>query len=131
MSLRDLFPKLTEDNHEITSPQTIKYNCVAWAASDTQRWWQPGSFWPVDSTRDDHGIGTLIAAFEKVGYEVCDDGDSEPDVEKVALYGSALMYTHTARQLPDGRWTSKLGRLEDITHDNTDVIAGSDYGEVV
>jgi len=42
-----------------------------------------------------------------------------------------MMYTHAARQLPDGKWTSKLGQLEDITHGTTDVIEGGDYGEVV
>lgn len=51
--------------------------------------------------------------------------------EKLALYGSAMMYTHAARQLPDGKWTSKLGQLEDITHTTTEAIEGGDYGEVV
>jgi len=50
--------------------------------------------------------------------------------EKVALYGSFLFYTHAARQLPDGRWTSKLGRLEDIEHDTPDDVAGGLYREV-
>lgn len=42
-----------------------------------------------------------------------------------------MMYTHAARQLPNGLWTSKLGQLEDITHATPQVIAGSDYGEVM
>jgi hypothetical protein len=41
------------------------------------------------------------------------------------------MDTYVARQLPDGRWTSKLGQLEDVTHATTDALEGSDYGEVV
>ncbi|MCG8587287.1 MAG: hypothetical protein MI757_21490 [Pirellulales bacterium] len=41
------------------------------------------------------------------------------------------MYTHAARQLPDGRWTSKLGKAEDIEHDSANDVAGGLYGEVV
>lgn len=53
MILFDLFPNLTADNHEITSPKTIKYNCIAWAARNTDRWWQPGVYWPISSSRED------------------------------------------------------------------------------
>jgi len=65
------------------------------------------------------------------GYDECTDDSLEEGVEKVALYGSGLLYTHAARQLPDGRWTSKLGKAEDIGHDTSDAVAGELYGEVV
>jgi hypothetical protein len=128
MNLTDLFPNLTGENHEITSPRTVRYNCIAWAARNTERWWQPGVFWPVDSSREDHGIGNVV---KSLGYEDCDDGAQEEGFEKLALYGCAMMYTHAARQLPDGRWTSKLGQLEDIIHTTTEAIEGGEYGEVV
>lgn len=32
------YPNLVSTNYHITSPDTIDYNCVAWAAEDTQRW---------------------------------------------------------------------------------------------
>jgi hypothetical protein len=131
MNLMNLFPKLSAENHEITSPKTVRYNCIAWAAGDTDRWWQPGMFWPVRSSRDDHGVGNVVEAFRSLGYEECDDGTQQEGFEKLAIYGSAMMYTHAARQLPDGRWTSKLGQLEDMTHTTTDAIEGGDYGEVV
>ncbi|WP_145117994.1 DUF7689 domain-containing protein [Rosistilla oblonga] len=131
MNLFDLFPNLTADNHEVTSQKTIKYNCIAWAARNVDRWWQPGVFWPIQSSREDIGIGNLVAAFKALGYEECDDGTLDDGFEKLAIYGSGLMYTHAARQLPDGRWTSKLGQLEDITHWTTEAIEGGDYGEVV
>jgi len=35
-----------------------------------------------------------------------------------------------ARQLENGKWTSKLGELEDIEHDTLDVFDDSDYGTV-
>jgi hypothetical protein len=131
MNLTDLFPNLADENYEITSPRTIRYNCIAWAARNTQRWWQPGVFWPIDSAREDHGVGNVVAAFNSLGYEECDDGTLDAGFEKLAIYGSAMMYTHAARQLPDGRWTSKLGQLEDITHTTPAVIEGGDYGDVV
>lgn len=131
MSLQTLFPKLSDDNHEVTSPQTIKYNCIACAVGITDRWWQPRVCWPIESTRDDHGIGNLVLAMKSLGYEECGDDTLEVDFEKLALYGSGLMYSHVARQLPDGRWSSKLGQLQDIVHTTVDAISGGDYGEVV
>jgi hypothetical protein len=131
MNLLDLFPLLTDENFEITSPSTIKYNCIAWAANAMDRWWQPGVYWPVESSRDDHGIGNLVQAFRSLGFEECDNGSLEVGFEKLAFYGSGLMYTHAARQLSDGRWTSKLGQLEDIIHTTVEAISGADYGEVL
>jgi hypothetical protein len=58
------------------------------------------------------------------------DASLEPGLVKVAIYGSGLMYTHAARQLPDGKWTSKLGKGEDIEHDSPDDVAGGVYGEL-
>lgn len=127
----DTFPRLTDRNHRITSEPDVGYNCIAWAAGKTEHWWQPGVFWPVESSRDDHGIGALERAFEALGYEECPDGSLEPGFEKVALYGGGLVYTHAARQLPNGKWTSKLGKAEDIDHDTPDDVAGGLYGEVV
>jgi hypothetical protein len=59
------------------------------------------------------------------------DASLEPGFEKVALFGSSLYYTHAARQLPNGKWTSKLGKAEDIEHDSPDIVAGGVYGELV
>ena len=125
------FPRLTAENHEVTSASDVGYNCVAWAAGDATRWWQPGFFWPLDVPRHECGIGALEAVFLELGFEECPDGTREPGFEKVALYGSGLLYTHAARQLPDGSWTSKLGKAQDIRHDSPDDIAGGLYGEVI
>ena len=125
------FPRLTAANHRITSPPTPVYNCIAWAAQDTSRWWQPEVFWPIESPTNDYGIGVLEQMFASLGYLECQVDDYEIGFEKVALYGSVLFYTHASRQLPNGKWTSKLGRSEDIEHDTPDVVAGGIYGEVV
>ena len=125
------FPRLTAENHRVTSPATLDYNCVAWSANDTERWWQPGVYWPVDFPQDEHGLGALEQAFMALDYEYCADGKLEAGFEKVALYGSGFMYTHAARQLPSGKWTSKLGQGEDIEHDTPDDVANGLYGEVM
>jgi hypothetical protein len=52
-------------------------------------------------------------------------------MDKIVVYGSAMMYTHAARQLPNGRWTSKLGKAEDITHDTPEDVTSGVYGEAV
>jgi hypothetical protein len=104
---------------------------VAWAAGNVERWWQPGVYWPVKVSRDHHGIGALEEAFHGLGYEECPDARQEQGFEKIALYGSGLMYTHAARQLASGAWTSKLGKAEDIEHDSPDDVAAGVYGEVV
>ncbi|HEY7428267.1 MAG TPA: hypothetical protein VH682_28795 [Gemmataceae bacterium] len=43
-----LFPRLNGTAYRITSPASDVYNCIAWAAGETNRWW-----WPVARTRDE------------------------------------------------------------------------------
>lgn len=65
-----------------------------------------------------------------MGYEVCDNTELEVGFEKIAIYGdSDGEATHAARQLPNGKWTSKLGRWEDIEHE-LEGLTGEMYGEV-
>lgn len=80
---------------------------------------------------DDYGLGVLVKLFQLLGYSSCNTDALEPGFEKVALFGSTLLYTHAARQLPVGKWTSKLGKLEDIEHNQPEDIAGGVYGEVM
>ncbi|HEX4612656.1 MAG TPA: hypothetical protein VH092_30960, partial [Urbifossiella sp.] len=119
---------LTPGNHQVTSLPTTDYNGIAWAARDTAHWWEPGVFWPAPVT--DYGPDALEAAFLAIGFEPCPDGAAEPGWEKIALYAAGPFYTHAARQLPSGAWTSKLGRSDDIEHDTAEAIAGGVYGEV-
>ena len=128
--IRDLFPSLR--NFKITSDTDPRYNCIAWAAQDTQHWWQPAPdfYWPLDVTFDATEAG-CVAAFESLGYISCDNGDPECGFEKVAIYESHNGgVSHMARQLPSGKWTSKLGQLEDIEHENPDELEGEQYGTV-
>jgi hypothetical protein len=77
-------------------------------------------------------VEALIKAYATVGFSVSAAGSLQPDTDKIALYAKdAVKYQHAARQLKDGRWSSKLGKLEDITHDSPDALANAGYGGVV
>jgi hypothetical protein len=58
------------------------------------------------------------------------DDSLESQYEKVALFAKDGRVTHAARQLPSGRWTSKLGSDVDIEHELY-AIEGEVYGTVV
>ena len=80
----------------------------------------------------DYGLGAYVSAFGTLGYERCADGSLEDGFEKVAIYESFSGYVvHMARQLPTGRWTSKIGQLEDIEHAGPDELEGREYGRIV
>lgn len=115
-----------------------RYNCIAWAADNDTRWWWPDAanigYWPPSVPRVET-IDAFIQAYATEGYVPCADGSVEAAMEKVAIFGVMIggdIYpTHAARQLPDGKWTSKLGGLEDVTHDSLNAISGGRYGAAV
>jgi hypothetical protein len=133
MSRKEDFPLLAPGNHRKTSPATPTYNCIAWAAGDDGRWWWPDDFfigyWPDDAPRE-VTLSAFIRAYETLGYSGCDDNSLERGFEKVAIYAIGSVPTHAARQLKGGRWTSKLGKAEDIEHE-LGAIEGRMYGKVV
>ncbi|MCI0701929.1 MAG: hypothetical protein L0241_12680 [Planctomycetia bacterium] len=55
---------------------------------------------------------------------MCETGEVETGGEKIALYALASVPTHAARQLPDGKWTSKLGRGPLVRHNTTHGVEG-------
>jgi hypothetical protein len=126
------FPNLTTTNHRITSDPTPEYNCIAWAAGDTEHWWQPGVYWPASVEGEGYGIATLVQLFQSLNFVDCQKrSDFESGFEKVALYGAGIFYTHAAKQAASGKWSSKLGRDVDIEHDTPEDVAGGVYGEVL
>lgn len=132
-SFSELFPRLSSDTYRITSPASPQYNCIAWSLGITSHWWQPGLCWsPADWPPDDVSLGALERMFASMGYHNCEmHADPEPGFEKVALYAlSGFLYTHAARQLPNGMWTSKLGKGIDIEHRSIHDIEGPAYGNV-
>jgi hypothetical protein len=126
------FPHLRIDRYSVTSPETPDYNCIAWAVHDTERWWWPSpySYWP-DQAPEEATLEAFVRAFQILGFEPCDDDALEEGIEKVAIYtDSQGVPTHGARQLPNGRWTSKLGELQDIEHTSPHDLEGDVYGMV-
>jgi hypothetical protein len=133
-------PVLDETAFDVTSPSTARYNCVAWAAGDDQRFWSPapgpggrllgGFYWP-ETVEMLPAISAVEAVFRLQMYELCDDGSLEDGVEKIAIYGDGWgMAGHAARQLQNGRWTSKMGELADIEHDKPEDVESGLYGTV-
>ncbi len=129
-NVQRLFPNLTDDNHLIMSPKTDNYNCIAWAYEVGNKWMWPGSpdyFWPSGVTGTDE-LATLVQLYLE-GYEECENGEPEDEYKKVALYVKGDRPSHAALQLESGRWTSKLGRMQDIEHDTLEVLEGGAYGK--
>ena len=132
-AIRNTFPNAR--GVEITSAPSREYNCIAWAMGDTARVWWPFSrgtsgeaYWPPGVMRE-LSRRSFRWAFDARGFRPCDDGSLVPGIEKVALYEKDSKPTHAARQLPNGRWTSKLGEAEDVEHDLSD-LKGRTYGQV-
>ena len=128
--IQSLCPGLAGESYEITSPPDPVYNCIAYAAGITDDWWSHGGLhtWPGAPRSPD--ISSLIIVFRNQGYEMCADASAEAGYEKVALYAAHGLWTHAARQLPGGQWSSKIGVHEDISHQSPQSLAGDSYGEV-
>lgn len=126
-----LFPRLS-DGYQVTSPPSRQYNCIAWAAGVNDEWWDPSADgkWPAGLARND-AIGTLVSLYEGLGFTPCDQAAFEPGHEKIAIYGDDGIWAHAARQLPGGRWTSKLGSADDIEHATLGALESEDYGHVL
>lgn len=132
--LEEFFPKLSSGNYRVTSPPDNRYNCIALAAGDTSQWWWPLSdaryYWPPTISRE-ATIDAFVSVFRSFGYELCDGAEVKGGYEYVALFADAAnVPTHAARQLPGGKWTSKLGEAEHIEHELRD-LEGDAYGTVV
>jgi len=116
--LTKIFPKLRRGRFEVTSPEDSNYNCIAWAAGDTARWWEPDPmgayYWPATARRE-----YSIDAYE----EALRSRKSTISLT-VALFAQGDRPTHAARQLDDKTWTSKLGKSVDISHSLEDLSGG-------
>jgi hypothetical protein len=136
-------PNLSDLNGCIVSPSSNRYNCIAWAADDVTRWWWPDAimlarklcYWPPNVPIE-VTFNAFFQAYGTLGYQRCADGSLEHGFQKIAIYGQRNMFgvmepTHAAYQLPDGRWSSKLGPHEDIQHDTLAAVSGPTYGVAV
>ena len=125
------FPNLRRVRFSLESDPTPTYNCIAWAADEThRRWWPFNAYWPAGVPRE-QTLESFIVAFATLRYQPCADGELQEDYEKVAIYAKAGTPKHMARQMPDGKWTSKLGNEDDIYHETLPGMEGFMYGVVV
>lgn len=116
-----------------TSEETIVYNCLAWALGISWTRYDPipkcaGYYWfPGIPRKWDET--TIRLVFEKHSYVIADNYDVEPGYEKVVFYSDANgKPQHFARQLQNGKWTSKLGDYNDIEHGALESLTGPLYG---
>jgi len=131
-------PHLAEDNCEVKSKATKRYNCVAWAAGEDFRWWWPDpmgkDYWPLGIPRA-VTVEAFLLAYGTLGFKLYFDGTHQAGIEKLALYGKgqagAEVPTHAALQLENGEWTSKIGRFEDVYHKTAAAVEGPIYGHVI
>ena len=91
-----------------------------------------GPYWPTAGVPN-NSTAAFVEAFGTLGFEPCGSQALEFGYEKIALFADSLgETTHAARQLADGRWTSKLGKGFDIIHDLEDIGGPPPaYGQVV
>lgn len=124
---------LSNTNYQIISPQIQEYNCFAWAAGENERHWGaiPDDYYyfPENVPREET-LSAYIQAYQTIGYQPCDSEQLETNYEKIAIYvDKNNIPTHAARQVSNGKWTSKLGWLEDIEHE-LEGLEGDFYGNV-
>jgi len=127
------FPDLASSGYRITSEATTDFNCIAWAAHNEEVWWWPDSqyigYWPPNVPREET-LHAFILVYQSLGFIVCEDSALEEGYEKIAIYVKRGKPTHATRQLETGKWTSKLGNIEDIEHETLESISGEKYGHV-
>jgi len=129
-----VFPNLRRGEYRVTSEEDFVYNCIAHAANRKDAWWWPdegeGIAWPEQVPMEET-LEAFTDAYRTLGYEPCGGTDLELGFERVAIYvDSEGVPTHAARQLPNGKWTSKLGEWEDIEHDSLEALCEGNYGTV-
>ena len=124
------FPHLKKST-KASSPPTPEYNCIAWALNKIDEFWwpHPEAVWPMSSPEEET-ISAFQMTFSIFGYEPCENGQLESDYEKIALYAKNNRPKHAARQLKNGKWTSKCGSSVDLEHELHE-LEGERYGQVV
>lgn len=130
------FPNLRTLGFKRTS-EPAYYNCIAYVAGDFKRKWWPDDYppfwsvdyWPAEAPKEET-LEAFVLALATVGYEPASDGAPESGAEKAANYALHGIVRHSALQMEDGIWRSKLRSDEDIEH-TLDGLEGPAYGRVV
>jgi hypothetical protein len=136
-TIYDLF-SLSQVTCVVTSKATVTYNNIAWAADEDSRVWEPDltlgrCYWPPGIPKE-RTLDAFIRLFMSMGYEIALNNEHglESGFQRIAIYiDSRDRPSHVARQLPSGKWTSKLPNREDIQHDSPACLEGIHFGYVV
>lgn len=132
LMVETLFPGLAHAPYEVTSPFDPSYNCIAWAAGDNSRWWEPDPmgiyYWP-DGVPRTYELSSYQAAFASIGFVSTSSETFSDRAIRVALFAKGNTAKHASRQLGPERWTSKLGQDVDISH-LLHSLSGEIYGKV-
>jgi hypothetical protein len=93
------FPGLCGTGYQVTSPRDEIYNCIAWAAGDSTKWWWPdlrgnpdSSHWPAGVPRLET-VEAFREAFATLGYMVC-QGEFTCYPDYVRMWPAAKMLFH-------------------------------------
>jgi len=74
------FPNSVQEPFLMTSPQDIRYNCIAWAFGDNEKFYWPSDlpeyFWPENIEKEE-SIAAFIALYESIAYASCEDGEQD------------------------------------------------------
>ena len=70
-----VFPNLSGEDFEIVDQPSDAYNCIAYAANDTNQRWDPNTddYWP-SWVPGNNLIDSLKQVFAGLGYEECEGG---------------------------------------------------------
>ena|SRR2546427_8820520 len=122
------FPKLRNVPYRIASDKNPRYNCVAFAAGDHERFWQnlghptKGYFWPHGFS-DDETVDGWVRVFRLLNFEVSTKEEAGSGFEVIAIYGTHEgNATHVATRKGNDPWMSKLGKGHDIEHETLEFL---------
>ncbi len=111
------FPNTSIQEFVITSPKDPIYNCIAWAygVNDIWFWPHPYAFWPAGIPKE-LTLEAFVKLFERIGFQICNNGNYESGLDKIAIYEKDNKPTHAAKLLQGDIWSSKLGNDFDVSH---------------
>lgn len=137
-SFEKWWPNLLRTTYTVIDKASMRYNCFAWSINRTDFWFAPDPqmnrvgkvFWPPEVPRE-YTLDAFIQAYATFGFVLCDNTEVELGFEKVVLYGNNSIPEHAARQLPNGRWSSKIGEYEVIEHDLYAFDGGKYFSKII
>jgi len=128
-----IFPNLIDDSFELTSEDTVEYNCAAWVVGWKKKIIDSYSYWWPEDIKRTHTVDSYAEVYKKYfGFDFCNNGDYEIGFDKIVLFADDdNMFKHAALRINEKLWTSKMGDYEDIEHGNLKSVSDGDYGKPV